>query len=64
MLLSNQKLDNKSLQQQLDLLYMYDLQWSYLEARAKKSFQDQEKQAMVGLFTCSLRLLENQRYIR
>ncbi|XP_053407159.1 uncharacterized protein LOC123546104 [Mercenaria mercenaria] len=45
-----QKLDAKTVQQKLDLLYMYNLQWAFLEAKAKKTFHEQEKQAMAQIY--------------
>ena len=44
-----QKEDPKALQQDLNLLWMYNLQWHFLEAKAKKQLKDQEKQAMVSI---------------
>ena len=44
-----QKVDPKAVQQDLDLLWMYNLQWHFLEAKAKKQLKDQEKQAMVSI---------------
>ena len=44
-----QKVDPKALQQELELLWMYNLQWAFLEAKAKKQLKDQEKQAMVSI---------------
>ena len=43
-------MDSKALQQELELLWMYNLQWAFLEGKAKKQLKDQEKQAMVS--TC------------
>ena len=44
-----QKVDPKALQQELELLWMYNLQWAFLEAKSKKQLKDQEKQAMVNI---------------
>ena len=44
-----QKVDPKAIQQDLDLLWMYNLQWHFLESKAKKQLKDQEKQAMVSI---------------
>ncbi|KAL4231486.1 HAUS augmin-like complex [Mactra antiquata] len=45
-----QKVDAKSMQQKLDLLYMYNLQWAFLEAKTKKTLHEQEQQAMAQIY--------------
>ncbi|XP_060579501.1 uncharacterized protein LOC132736392 [Ruditapes philippinarum] len=45
-----QKLDPKTAQQKVDLLYMYKLQWAFLEAKARKTLHEQEKQAMAQIY--------------
>ena len=51
-----QKEDPKALQQDLNLLWMHNLQWHFLEEKAKKQLKDQEKQAMVSASYTPLKL--------
>ncbi|WAR21498.1 hypothetical protein MAR_015472 [Mya arenaria] len=45
-----QKRDPKQAQRCIDLQHIYSLQWAFLEAKARRTLQEQEKQAMAQIY--------------